>query len=265
MKLIQPIVAPFRVQMSRTVVFILLLGGLSAAAQEAATPAVAREKVAKWVETRKLISEETAKWEAEKQMLSDLADLRLREANQMNEVIDLAKERVADIERLTNELTAEEKSRQRWRASFEKRISALEAALIPQVDLLPPPVSDKVFESITRLKDQSDQSDLQSRFRDVLAILNEAIEFNHQLHFSPEIRNIEGKDIEVDVLYLGLTQAWYVDRTGQKAGMGRATKEGWTWFPDPSIAKQVRQAVDIHTKKEAPAFVRLPLGDANAN
>jgi len=252
---------PLRVQMPRTVLFILFLGGLSAAARDEATPAVAREKVAKWVETRKLISEESAKWEAEKQMLNDLAELRQREANQMNEVIDLAKERVEDIEKLTNELTAEEKSRQTWRAAFEKRITALEDALIPQIAFLPPPVTGKVFESIARLEDRKDEADLQSRFRDVLAILNEVIAFNHQLHFTPEIRTIDGQEIEVDVLYLGLTRAWYVDRTGQKAGVGQAGREGWTWISDPSIARQVRRAVDIHNKKEAPAFTKLPLGD----
>jgi Protein of unknown function (DUF3450) len=239
----------------------VILGGLPAFAQEAATPAVAREKVAKWVETRKLISEESARWEAEKQMLSDLDNLRQREAKQMDEVIDLAKERVTDVEKLTNELSAEEKSRLIWRSSFEKRITALEDALIPQLAFLPPPVAAKVLESITRLEERNSREDLQSRFRDVLAILNEVIAFNHQLYFTPEIRTIDGKEIEVDVLYLGLTQAWYVDRTGEKAGTGRATKEGWTWIPDSAIARQVRRAIDIHTKKEAPAYTRLPLGD----
>ncbi len=222
-------------------------------------PAIAREKVIQWVETKKLINQETEKWAAEKVMLTDLIELRQREASEMDKVIDLAKERVDGIAEQSTSLEEEMNTRRAWRENFEKRVTALEDALIPQLAYIPDPVQDKIFEAVDRLKDRNDGGDLQGRFRDVLAILNECIAFNSKLHSAPEVREIDGEEIEVDVLYLGMNQAWWVDREGRRAGIGLPTADGWVWQSRPAIAAEVRRTVDIYTKKEAPAFTTLPI------
>lgn len=245
--------------MLRYLLPILVTTSIASSQDEATSPAVAVEKVSQWVLTKKAIAKESAEWEQEKQMLSDLIGLREHEAEQMNEVIDLAKDRVADIEKKSSDLKGEEQKRQAWRKRFEKRVTTLEDALIPQIASLPNPVTNKVLNAIERLRDRDDDGDLQGRFRDILAILNECIAFDSQIHSAPEIHEIDGRKIEVDVMYLGMKQAWYVDRTNKIAGIGIPGKEGWVWRPDASIAGKVRNAIDIYSKKEAPAFVKLPL------
>ncbi|MDF1754407.1 MAG: DUF3450 family protein [Verrucomicrobiales bacterium] len=222
-------------------------------------PGVAREKVAQWVSAKKAASQEEAQWNQEKQMLTDLIALRDRESEQMAEVIELAQERVADIEKKSADLKGEEQKRQAWRGQFEKRVTSLEDSLIAQLPYLPEPVKNKVYDAIERLEDREDGGDLQGRFRDVLAILNEVIAFNSQIHTLPEIHEIDGQKLEVDVMYLGMKQAWYVDKTNRKAAIGLPGKNGWVWKEDPAIAGKVRSAIDIQMKKEAPAFVKLPL------
>ena len=229
------------------------------------SPDLTREKLRQWIQTKKIIARESVQWESEKQMLSDLIALRDRESSQMDEVISQAQERVADVEKETGKLASEEKARELWRGEFEKKVTGIEDALIPRIAYLPNPLKDKMTDAISRLEDRDDEGDLQGRFRDVLAILNEAISFNSQIQMIPEIREVENQRIEVEVLYLGLHQAWYVDHTERIAGVGIPTKEGWIWKPDHSIASRVRRAIDIQTRKEPPAFTRLPLSNGAEN
>lgn len=253
--------------MPRFLLSFLCLAGFQSVAlsQDVSNPTVARENVVQWVLTKKTIGEESAKWAADKQNLTDLITLRDHEVEQMAEVISLAKDRVADIEKKSAALKGEEQKRQAWRDQFEKRVTALEDSLIHQLAYLPSPVKDKLFEAMERLENRDDGGDLQGRFRDVLAILNECIAFNSQIHTLPEIHELDGAQVEVDVLYLGMKQAWYVDRTNKKAAIGLPSKGGWVWTEDASIAGKVRAAIDIQSKKEAPAFVKLPLHNSDKN
>lgn len=222
-------------------------------------PTVTRDKLVKWVEIQKLISKESAEWEEQKAILSNLIELRKGEIAEFDEVIDLARDRVETVEQRNAELEGQLDAAQDWRKGFEVRVTRIEDALIPQLDLLPGVLIERIEGAVERLRDRNDDGDLQARFRDVLAILNECVAFNSDLHLTSEIREIEGSRVEVEILYLGLSQAWYVDRTNSRAGTGVPGSGGWVWTEDTRIASQVRKAVDILSRRETPAFARLPV------
>lgn len=222
-------------------------------------PTVVRDKVVKWIEVQKMISKESADWEEQKAILSNLIDLRKGEIAEFDEVIDLARGRVETVERRNAELEGQLNAAQDWRKGFDVRVSRIEDALIPRIDLLPRVVVERIEGAVERLRDRNDDGDLQARFRDILAILNECVAFNSDLHLTSEIREIEGNRVEVEILYMGLSQAWYVDRTNSRAGTGVPEAGGWVWTEDPSIASRVRKAVDIQSRRETPAFARLPV------
>lgn len=222
-------------------------------------PDVTRDKVVKWIEVQQLISKESSEWEEQKAILSNLIELRKGEIAEFDEVIDLARDRVETVEQRSADLDEELNAAQDWRKGFETRVTRIEDALIPQVALLPDVLIERIEGAVERLRDRNDGGDLQARFRDVLAILNECVAFNSDLHLTSEIREIEGNRFEVEILYLGLSQAWYVDRTNSRAGTGVPGAGGWVWTEDPGIAFQVRQAVEIQSRRETPAFARLPV------
>lgn len=221
-------------------------------------PATVQEKIREWVKTRKQIAQEAADWEAEKRSLADLNDLRKKEITQIDAFIAAAGERLQDAEKQRTELLAEEESLRTWRASVEERIVKLEANLRAQLPKFPPPLRDKAGDAIARLEDPQPDTPLQNRYRDVLAILGEVGNFHNTLTIDTELRDFDGAQIEVDVLYLGLAQAWYVDRTGRHAGIGRPGAEGWQWTDDASLAGRIRDAIAIQRKLAPPAFVGLP-------
>jgi hypothetical protein len=246
----------------------LILGSLEipAIAQEAAdpTPAAVQQKIREWVKTRKQIGEEAADWETEKRSLTDLNEIRRKEAAQIDELIAAAGNRLKDAEKQRTELLAEEESLRAWRATFEQRIIKLEADLRAQLPKFPPPLRDKAGEAITRLEDPQPDTPLQNRYRDVLAILSEVGNFQSVVTIDTELREINGAQVEVEVLYLGLAQAWYADRTGKHAGSGHPGPEGWIWTADASLAGRVREAIAIQRKLAPPAFVGLPFTATSA-
>jgi hypothetical protein len=85
------------------------------------------------------------------------------------------------------------------------------------------------------------------------------LDFQNTITLDGDIREIDGERREIDILYLGLTQAWFVDATGTYGGSGVPTDSGWIWNTDSSIAMRVREAIDIHQKRIPADFLSLPL------
>ena len=72
-------------------------------------------------------------------------------------------------------------------------------------------------------------------------------------------RNREVRDgQEVEVLYLGLARAYYLDRKGN-AGVGVPAAAGWQWTEDKSIAGEVEKALAELDMKRPPELVELPV------
>lgn len=238
----------------------------AAEADKAAPPSAAevQEKVRQWVRTQQLISEERADWEAEKQALADLNELRQREGSQLDEVIAAAGTRLTDAETQRDELLAEEQDLRERRGEREKGIAALEAAARELLPGLPLPLREKLGGAIERLE-SAEQAEtetdtaLQNRYRDVLAVLVEAGSFQASPTLDTELREVDGRSIEVEVLYLGLAAAWFTDRSGKYAGAGRPGADGWEWTSQPELASKIRKAIDVYQKKASPELIELPL------
>ena len=238
----------------------LLFLGRCAGAQEpeAPPPAVVQEKVREWVRVKKQISAEGSDWEAEKQTLADLNELRKKEIAALDEIIASAGTRLTDAEEQRTGLLAEEESLRRDRRLLEEEIGKAETALRAMLPRFPPPLREKVDDAIARLQAASPDAPLQDRCRDLLTVLSEAESFHNTITIDAELRDIGGKKVEVDVLYLGLARAWYVDRTGRHAGAGIPAEGGWQWTEIPSAAASVRNAIAVRRKETAPAIVPLP-------
>ncbi len=224
------------------------------------TAAEVQEKVRQWVHSQQLISEEASDWQAQKQALADLSKIREREIGQLDEVIEAAGSRLTDAESRRAELIAEEDSLRDRRAELEKEIVTLERSALSLLPGFPPPLREKIKDASERLEAKDRESHpLQNRYRDVLAVLVEASAFNSRLTHDVDLRDVDGKSIEVDVLYLGLASAYYTDRSGKYGGTGQPGDVGWTWTERPKLAASIRNAVDIFQKQATPNMVKLPL------
>jgi hypothetical protein len=251
--------------------FIAMAAGFPLVAQEtAALPATlpkaeeVQSKLAQWVKTRQLISEESSAWAAEKATLTGLNEVRLRESGQLDEFIAAAGERVSEIDGKRAAFEKEETELKAWRGEMEKRVAELEAQIRPLLARFPLPLRLKVEDALIRLESPDPDQPLQNRSRDLLLVLQAYLDFQNSLTVDSDIREINGARREVTLLYLGMSQAWYVDGEGKYSGYGVPTDTGWVWTEDNSIAARIRSALDMQARRAAPAFVKLPLAPGNS-
>lgn len=224
-------------------------------------PGLLQKKTAEWIETRRIIGEEAAAWQAEKLTLSDLNSIRAGEAAQLDEFVQAAGGRVEELAKKKAALAMEQTELKSWRATLESDLAKLEAGLVPLLPRFPAPLREKVEESILRLEAPESDEPLQNRARDLLLVLQACLEFQNTITVDSEVREFAGERREVEVLYLGLTQAWYVDASGQQSGHGVPGETGWSWTEDPRLAPRVRSAIEIQTRRATPTFVELPFSN----
>lgn len=216
-----------------------------------------------WVRVKKQISDERADWEAEKQVLADLNDLRRKEIAQMEELIEAAGTRLSDAEKQKAALLAEEETLRVRRQQWENEIGRSEERLRGLVVRFPPVLREKVSDALIRLEAADPEAPLQNRWRDLLAILGEVESFENTITVTPELRESGERQMEVEVVYLGLARAWYVDRQGSLAGVGIPGPTGWQWSERLELAEEIRQIVAMHRKEIPPSFVPLPFPDVS--
>jgi len=217
-----------------------------------------------WVQTRQLISREAADWEEQQESLTQLNDIRKIEIGNLEEFIVAAGERVEEIAQTREDYVEEEAELKAWRTRLTAQIAQIEDSLRPLIAYFPAPLRAKVQEAVVRLEESEPDRSLQHRTRDIILIMQAYQAFQNNITLDADIRLIDGEKREIEILYLGMTQAWYVDQSGNYAGYGLPSADGWIWVDAPTLASTVRQAIDIQTRKAPPAFISLPIANGKA-
>ncbi|MGD8376143.1 MAG: DUF3450 family protein [Acidobacteriota bacterium] len=243
---------------------VLLVSGLAPAALGAESDAVrsARESLDKWVETRQVISKEREDWAIGKEVLEqrtaliegEIATIEGKIA-EMDRQIDEADERRA-------ELVAEKKDLRDASAALADAIGTLEEKTLRLTSSLPEPIRRRVAPLSGRIPAEPGKTglSLSERFQNVVGVLNEVNKFNQEITLASEIRSLpDGSSTEVQTLYVGLGQAYYVNTAGTAAGVGRPGPEGWVWTPANEMAPEIAQAIAVQQGEEVPTYVPLPV------
>ena len=72
-------------------------------------------------------------------------------------------------------------------------------------------------------------------------------------------KDAEGKDRQVQALYLGLGHAYYADQGGSFAGVGVPGEADWTWEEKPELGSTIRKVIDIYENEEKAEFIPVPV------
>jgi hypothetical protein len=221
-----------------------------------------RETLGQWVQTRQLISRTDAEWGAEKEMLEQTRALFERE---------LASVR-AGLGRVSTNSTVADREREvaegelkRMNAALERareQVMRLEGELKPLLALLPTPLKSSVQPLVDRLPADpaSTKAAVTERMQTLVSLLNEVDKFQNAIAVVNEKQpNAQGEQISVDVIYVGLGVAYFVDATGDLAGVGSPETTGWKWETRPGIGKAVRDVIAMYRSQKPAAFVGLPL------
>ena len=223
----------------------------------------ARTHIEKWVQTRQLIARRNADWRVERESIAQTIGLLQRE-------IDLLKGEIDKSEQVDSEADAEKKRITLSLEDLKKANKVVDAALwgmerqaLALMARFPDPLKDRT--SNVRSRIPLEKKDLRGRsaaerMQNVVAMLNEADRFNSAITLAIEVRkDAEGKDRQVQALYLGLGHAYYADQGGSFAGVGVPGAEGWMWEVKPELGSTIRKVIDIYENERSAEFVPVPV------
>lgn len=238
---------------------LLAFCGFGVAAEKSV--ADTRATLAKWVETRQMISRLKADWEEDRETLKSTIALFKSQQERLDEKLTKVGEANKQVVKETAENDGELKKYMAALEKVEEMVVGFEEKLKAQVKNYPPPLigQEMVAKVIGLIPEDSKDTKvpLISRVQNMILILKAVQEFNSELQVLSEIRKKGDKDMEVQTIYLGLGQAWFVSKDGSFAGTGGPSPEGWKWTEDASIAAQVQQALSVYDKSQPAAYVAL--------
>ena len=189
------------------------------------------------------------------------------DADDILALCDVIEDYKVEFASLSKELAATRKALERAdeqaaaTAQLVASVTAMEAEVKKLSKLLPDPVRTKLQPLFVRVPEDpaATKVSVAERFQNVLGILNEHNKANSEITVSFEVHKLaDGSSAEVQAIYVGLAQAYFVSPTGE-AGIGRPTADGWKWEPAAGAANQVLSALEILQGKQSPAFVPLPV------
>jgi hypothetical protein len=243
------------------VTLTLTAGDGRGVAQEPARVDEARAALEQWVETERLIYREDRDLAIKRELLQSRIAVVQREIETTRARIAEAETQLAAAEREETELLAEAARRETSTAGLADLVAGLEARTRALVARMPAAALERLTTLLPRLPvdPAATQLGLGDRFLTVVGILNGLNKFHRELTVTSELRQLPGGAVEVSVLYLGVSQAWYVSADGAVAGVGGAGPDGWVWTPANESAAAIARALAIHAGAAEAGFVRLPL------
>lgn len=243
---------------------LLLAGTLASRAQDPAQPNLqsSRDTVAKWVETQQILAREKKDWQDGKDLLERRIELLESEIRGLETKVSESRGTLGEADRRRYEIVSEGESLRVATAALADRVGRLEEKVRTLLSRSPEPLRDRVAPLSQRLPAAGTPTtiSLGERFQNVIGVLNEVNKFQRDVTVASEIRALsDGSRVEVQALYLGLGQGYYVTIDGSAAGVGAPSDEGWSWTQANELAPSVRQAISILQNESVPAYVPLPV------
>jgi hypothetical protein len=242
-------------------VLLLLATGHSACAQEGSS--ALEGIVRQWVELNGEIAAESRGWDEQKVWLETRIALLETERDGLQARADTGRERAGTGEKSRAARSAGVGRAETELKQLELVLDVAEARARAWLQMIPEPLQPSVrapLDAMSSGKDVSGEGAVTHRLQAVVAFYVALEELQGGVHLVQELVPTKGdQPREMDVLYLGLSQAYAVSAAGTAAAVGHPRAGGWSWASTPDSAEDIRRAVRIY-RKEIPAhLVVLPV------
>lgn len=221
-----------------------------------------RSVVGKWVEARKMIAEARSDWTVEKEILGQSIAAFERELKSLEQQLEQADSGSSQTDKELLEVQKEKEALEQAGGELRSALGKLEGRLRRLAPGFPAPVAEKIAPFFNRIpKDaENTKSSLSVRLQNIVGILEELDQFNGSLAVVSELRKTgAGAEVPTRVLYLGLGQAYFVDKTGEFCGYGVSSSAGWTWHVQKEMGPAIAKAIGVYENSEPAVFVDLPV------
>lgn len=221
----------------------------------------ARTAYQEWVETRREIADANRKWQEKRRTLEERIALVQREIDSVKEETSQAESKLTESGETFDELSAKNDQLKEADALLRRRIAALEARTKKLLDRLPDRERNKVRPFSQQIPEDPQGTNLPitERFKNVIAVLNEANKANNEITVVREMRKLGERSAEVTAVYVGISMGFYVSDDDQYAGRGTAASGAWVWTEANDSAAQVRQCIKIINNDQVAGYIKLPV------
>ncbi|HEX7858825.1 MAG TPA: DUF3450 family protein [Verrucomicrobiae bacterium] len=219
-----------------------------------------RQTLAKWVETRQLISKAEAGWQADKETLQQTVQLFERELASINEQTSKFSTNNTQVATERDEAESLKRSSEDALNAARAIASDMESKIRDLVPKLPLPLQETIKPLLNRIPaDANTRMSAAERLQVVVGILSEFDKFNNAVTLFTEKRtNTKGEEIAVETVYVGLGAAYFTNDADDFAGLGLPAANGWDWQIKPEIGPTVREVIQIYRNERPARFVALP-------
>ncbi|MCS1409701.1 MAG: hypothetical protein M2R45_02885 [Verrucomicrobia subdivision 3 bacterium] len=221
-----------------------------------------RSVVEKWIEARKTIAEIRSDWIVEKEILEQSIAAFERELKSLNTQLEQVDSGSNQTDKELAEVQREKGALRLASDELKVSVGKLEAKLRGLAPGFPAPVTEKIEPLFNRIPEDPEETTLglSSRLQNIVGILNELDKFNGSLSVVSELRKTEaGAEVQTRVMYVGLGQAYFIDKTGEFCGYGISSPSGWTWTVQQEMGPAIAKAIGVYENSEPATFVGLPM------
>lgn len=215
----------------------------------------------KWIETQQIMFKERNQWQQGKEVLVGRIELVEKEIKDIEEKVAKSTASVDEANKKHTELESENDHLKAVFTQLTTQVSAMEAEIKRFSPMLPEPTREKLKPLFARIPEDPAKTiaAVAERYQNVLGILNEANKANGEILVNYEVHTLgNGRPVEVQAIYIGLAQGYYVSAGGE-AGICTPNADGWKWTPENSIAPRLTQTIEILLGKQTAEFVPLPV------
>jgi len=216
----------------------------------------AEEMIRQWVQTEKLLGKEKADWLREKEHLSDLLGLYEKEMKLLSEELaeiasaDQDDEKKVKLEKDIAGYDAERRKLRVYLLELKPRVQAV-------VKRFPEPLKQQISETTDALNAATSDKSARDILMPIISIVEAANSFNSGIFRTSQKVIVGGEDWQAEVMYLGLSRAYF--SVGEKSGVGVPGANGWEWSQNDELTEQIKQAMSVYDKTTQPELIALPL------
>ncbi len=197
-------------------------------------------------------------------MIIERVDLLKGQVDSLREKIDKIQEDIAKEDKNQAGVVAEKERLKKLADSLRVTVASLEARTKGLLKRLPDSITKDIGRLSQMLPDNASavppNLTLGLRFQNVVGILDYLNKRNDEITTALEVNDWPGGGkAEATVLYLGISQAYYVSGDGKIAGFGAPSGDRWAWTAANEAGPEILRAISIYKNEQTAVFVKLPI------
>jgi len=219
--------------------------------------------VRQWVTLRKEWNQVSDEWKAQKELLEDELQMLRRKKAELEEVAARQSENTKDMQSKFEQATREKLTRRKALDRLKAPLLSGEAHLRSCQKNLPPFILRHLaggMEKLPPAEAEEKDNDQAARLQLLFGLHGQIEQLNAVIHVERAILpDGTGKEREMDVILIGLSQGYALSLDGTMAAVGQMTDQGlqWTWRNE--LAASIKEALAVYRKEKPAEFIPLPL------